>query len=397
MMIFSFERCHAVVLFLFLVGGAKAAQYPQLAGGIRNKSQINTIQLKHILQSVQRRYAPDLSLAVFDITYVQFETGIIVRGEVDNPNAKNAVLHAVQKIIKGKVIDSIRVLPESALGSNTMALVIPSVVNVRRKPGKQEELLTQVLMGTVVKLLKKEHGYFFIQTPDHYLGWLDTAFVFVTNQTGVNSWNADSTVIVTKFTGIVYARSDTSSDIVCEIIEGDILKNGDKKYGWIPVELADGRKGFVPDSVVQVLDEWKKSRVPTGESLEKTARSFLGIRYLWGGISVHGMDCSGFVKTVYHENGMELNRDARQQAQQGVPIDPGENFQNLKKGDLLFFGRKATAKRQKRVTHVALYLENGLYIHSSQRVRLSSFTTSSVYYEEPLFKRFLFARRILQN
>jgi len=396
-MIFSFERCHAVVLFLFLVGGAKAAQYPQLAGGIRNKSQINTIQLKHILQSVQRRYAPDLSLAVFDITYVQFETGIIVRGEVDNPNAKNAVLHAVQKIIKGKVIDSIRVLPESALGSNTMALVIPSVVNVRRKPGKQEELLTQVLMGTVVKLLKKEHGYFFIQTPDHYLGWLDTAFVFVTNQTGVNSWNADSTVIVTKFTGIVYARSDTSSDIVCEIIEGDILKNGDKKYGWIPVELADGRKGFVPDSVVQVLDEWKKSRVPTGESLEKTARSFLGIRYLWGGISVHGMDCSGFVKTVYHENGMELNRDARQQAQQGVPIDPGENFQNLKKGDLLFFGRKATAKRQKRVTHVALYLENGLYIHSSQRVRLSSFTTSSVYYEEPLFKRFLFARRILQN
>ena len=397
MMIFSFERCHAVVLFLFLVGGAKAAQYPQLAGGIRNKSQINTIQLKHILQSVQRRYAPDLSLAVFDITYVQFETGIIVRGEVDNPNAKNAVLHAVQKIIKGKVIDSIRVLPESALGSNTMALVIPSVVNVRRKPGKQEELLTQVLMGTVVKLLKKEHGYFFIQTPDHYLGWLDTAFVFVTNQTGVNSWNADSTVIVTKFTGIVYARSDTSSDIVCEIIEGDILKNGDKKYGWIPVELADGRKGFVPDSVVQVLDEWKKSRVPTGESLEKTARSFLGIRYLWGGISVHGMDCSGFVKTVYHENGMELNRDARQQAQQGVPIDPGENLQNLKKGDLLFFGRKATAKRQKRVTHVALYLENGLYIHSSQRVRLSSFTTSSVYYEEPLFKRFLFARRILQN
>jgi gamma-D-glutamyl-L-lysine dipeptidyl-peptidase len=397
MMIFSFERCCAVVLFLFLVGGAKAVQYPQLAGGIRNKSQINTIQLKHILRSVERRYAPDLSLAVFDITCIQSETGIIVRGEVDNPNAKSAVLHAVQKIIKGKVIDSIRVLPESALGSNTMALVILSVVNVRRKPGKQEELLTQVLMGTVVKLLKKEHGCFFIQTPDHYLGWLDTASVFVTNQTGVNSWNADSKVIVTKFTGAVYARSDTSSDIVCDIIEGDILKNGDKKHGWIPVALADERKGFVPDSVVQNLDEWNKSRMPTGGSLEKTARSFLGIRYLWGGMSVNGMDCSGFVKTVYHMNGVELNRDARQQAQQGVLIDPGASFRNLKKGDLLFFGRKATAKRQKRVTHVALFLENGLYIHSSRRVRLSSFSPSSVYYEEPLLKRFLFARRILQN
>ena len=94
---------------------------------------------------------------------------------------------------------------------------------------------------------------------------------------------------------------------------------------------------------------------------------------------------------------VELNRDARQQAQQGMPIDPGENFQNLKKGDLLFFGRKATAKRREHITHVALYLENGLYIHSSKRVRFSSFNPSSDYYEESLLKRFVCARRILQN
>jgi cell wall-associated NlpC family hydrolase len=396
-MIFSFGRYGTVVLFLLFLGGAKATPYPQRAGGNRNKSQINQTQLKHILQSVQRRYAPDLSLAVFDISYSQIETSIIIRGEVDNPNAKIAVVHAMQNIVKGKVMDSIRVLPEPTLGINTMALVIPSMVNVRRKPGKQEELLTQVLMGTVVKLLKKERGYYFIQTPDHYLGWLDTMSVCVSNLAGVHAWNTASKVIVTKFIGMVYARSDTSSAIVREIIEGCILKNGDTKNGWIAVELADGKKGFVPDSVVQDLDAWNKSRVPTGDNLEKTARLFLGVRYLWGGMSVNGMDCSGFVKTVYHMNGVELNRDARQQAQQGLPIDPGENFHNLKKGDLLFFGRKATAKRQKRVTHVALYLENGLYIHSSRRVRLSSFNPSSDYYEERLLKRFLCARRILQN
>ena len=163
----------------------------------------------------------------------------------------------------------------------------------------------------------------------------------------------------------------------------------------IAVELANGKNGFVPDTLVQDINEWNKSRKPTGENLEKTARSFLGIHYLWGGMSVKGMDCSGFVKTVYHLNGVELNRDARQQAQQGVPIDPGENFQNLKKGDLLFFGRKATAKQHEHITHVALYLENGLYIHSSKRVRFSSFDPSSDYYEEPLLKRFICARRIL--
>jgi cell wall-associated NlpC family hydrolase len=175
------------------------------------------------------------------------------------------------------------------------------------------------------------------------------------------------------------------------------LKSTNKKSGWTTVELANGRNGFVPDTLVQDIIEWNKSRKLTGENLEKTARSFLGVHYLWGGMSVKGMDCSGFVKTVFHLNGVELNRDARQQAQQGAPIDPGENFQNLKKGDLLFFGRKAAAKRREHITHVALYLENRLYIHSSKRVRFSSFDPSSDYYEEPLLKRFVCARRILQN
>jgi uncharacterized protein YgiM (DUF1202 family) len=392
---FCVGKYFSVVLFLLLIGGARATAYQKNTVGNRNDSQTNKI--KHILQSFQQRYAPDLSLAVFNISYSQAGTGTIVRGEVDNSEAKSAVIYAIQKIVKGKVIDNIHVLPDSSLGGNTMGIVIHSVVNVRRKPGKKEELLTQALMGTVVKLLKKERGCFFIQTPDHYLGWLDTASVFVSNQANGIAWNAASKVIFTKFAGKVYARSDTSSAIVCEIIEGCILKNGGKKNGWTAIELADGRKGFILDSNVQDIGEWNKSRVPTGENLEKTARTFLGIRYLWGGMSVNGMDCSGFVKTVYHLNGVELNRDARQQSQQGMPINPGENFENLKKGDLVFFGRKATAKQQKRITHVALYLENGLYIHSSRRVRLSSFNPLSDYYEKPLLKRFLCARRILQN
>ncbi|MGD0036307.1 MAG: C40 family peptidase [Bacteroidota bacterium] len=392
---FSFRRYFTVVLFLLFIGGAKVTPYQQQINGTNSNNQINKI--KHVLQSVQQRYAPDLQLAVFDVSYTQTEKGIVVRGEVDNLNAKSAIIREMRKIVKGKVIDSIHVLPDLALGNATTGIVICGVANIRRKPGEKEELLTQALMGTLVKLLKKECGYFFIQTSDHYLGWLNTASLFVSDQASVNAWNAASKVIVIKFIGTVYARSDTSSAIVCEIVDGCILKSIGKKSGWIAVELANGKNGFVPDTLVQDIDEWNKSRKPTSENLEKTARSFLGIHYLWGGMSVKGMDCSGFVKTVYHLNGVELNRDARQQAQQGAPIDPGENFQSLKKGDLLFFGRKATVKRRERITHVALYLENRLFIHSSKRVRFSSFDPSSDYYEEPLLKRFICARRILQN
>jgi len=385
----------AAVILLLLLGGARATSSQQQVRSNGNVGQINKNQVKHILQSIQQFYAPDSQLAVFNISYEQVEAGIILHGEVDNHNAKNAVIDAMRKIVNCRVIDSIRVLPDLVLGSDTIGIIVLSVANVHRKPRKQEELLTQVLMGTIVKLLKKENGFFFIQTPDQYLGWLDTASVFVPSQAGANAWNAASKVIVTKFIGEVYASSNISSAIVCEISEGCILKSNGKKNGWIAVELADGRNGFVRDTLVQDLGEWNNSRLPTGENLEKIAKSFLGIRYLWGGTSVKGMDCSGFVKIVYHLNGVELKRDARQQVQQGMPIDPGKNFQNLKKGDLLFFGSKASVKQRKQITHVAIYLEDGLYIHSSKKVRFSSFNPSSNYYEEPLLKRFVCARRIL--
>ena len=395
-MIFYFRR-YFTVTFLFFIGTTRVTPLPQHRSVQDTSQQISNPQVMRILRSVQQRYAPDLQLAVFDISCTPVERGMIVRGDVDNPAAKTALIRALKKNVKGKMIDSIRVLPDPDLGPASMGIVLLSVANVLRKPANQEELLTQALMGTVMNVLKKEHGYYFIQTPDHYLGWIDSASVLLTNHAGVDAWNAASKVIVTKFSGAVYAKADTFSVKICELIAGCILKTGEKKNGWRSVARSDGTNGFVPDSLVQDLDEWMTSRVPTGENLEKTARSFLGIRYLWGGMSVRGMDCSGFIKTVYHLNGVELNRDSRQQAQQGIPIDPGENFQNLKKGDLLFFGRKATAKRRERITHVALYLENGLYIHSSKRVRLSSVNPSSDYYEEHLLKRFIRARRILQN
>jgi cell wall-associated NlpC family hydrolase len=252
-------------------------------------------------------------------------------------------------------------------------------------------------MGTVVKLLKKDSGYCFIQMPDQYLGWIDIASLYVTDQTGVKTWNTAHKVIITELECIVRKTPDSSSVPLCNVVAGCILKSGGNNNGWTMVELADGRKGFVLNSLVQDLNEWNKSRMLTGENLEKTAKALLGIPYLWGGTSVKGMDCSGFVKMVYRLNGMELHRDADQQADQGTPIDPGKNFKNLQKGDLLFFCQKTKGIQPKRITHVALSLGNKLFIHSAVRgrVRLGSFDPSSNYFEESLLNRFVRARRII--
>ncbi|MBA4070919.1 MAG: hypothetical protein C0497_03650 [Gemmatimonas sp.] len=72
---------------------------------------------------------------------------------------------------------------------------------------------------------------------------------------------------------------------------------------------------------------------------------------------------------------MELNRDANQQAQMGVEVSADSGMRWLSKGDLLFFGQKATAERAERITHVAIYLQDRQFIHTpgGSGVRIDSF------------------------
>jgi len=96
------------------------------------------------------------------------------------------------------------------------------------------------------------------------------------------------------------------------------------------------------------------------EELVKTAYSFLGVPYLWGGASLEeGFDCSGLTMTVYQLNGIDLPRTAAKQYQLGEPVEKEE----LEKGDLVFF---STAGRGK-VTHVGIYVGENKFIHAPRR------------------------------
>ena len=93
------------------------------------------------------------------------------------------------------------------------------------------------------------------------------------------------------------------------------------------------------------------------EELIKTAESFVGVPYLWGGTSPNtGFDCSGLSMTVYQLNGLDLPRSSKEQYETGTPV--GRN--DLLKGDLVFF---ATSGKDK-VAHVGIYVGDGRFIHA---------------------------------
>lgn len=96
----------------------------------------------------------------------------------------------------------------------------------------------------------------------------------------------------------------------------------------------------------------------TARRVVDTADDYLGVRYVWGGESPRGFDCSGFTQYVFRRHGIELPRVSRQQAQVGDRV--GTSLGALRTGDLLFF-----AADYRTVDHVAIYVGDGQIIHAT--------------------------------
>ena len=117
---------------------------------------------------------------------------------------------------------------------------------------------------------------------------------------------------------------------------------------------------FVMSYAGDILDA--ANNAYTADALESIAKQFLGTSYLWGGRSVFGIDCSGFVQMVFKLFNFKLPRDAYQQAEMGEAIG---FLAEAKPGDLAFFDNE-----QGKITHVGILLAPDVIIHASAIVRI---------------------------
>ncbi len=141
----------------------------------------------------------------------------------------------------------------------------------------------------------------------------------------------------------------------------------------LKVRRPDGAVGYIDGAAAVPLSP----ALFDGARLVAEARMFAGLRYVWGGTSAWGFDCSGFALRLYQSQGVAISRDADEQAAGGTAVDSGA----LLPGDLLFF---AGPGGQGDIHHVGVFAGGTTMIHapnSRAAVREDDFT-AGIYGEE---------------
>jgi hypothetical protein len=356
------------------------------------------LAVPHAIRDVKQKYAPDNRLGIFEVGVEPRGRELVLTGEVDRAEARIETVRAVERT-GAKVTDHIKVLPDEKLGDQVWGISCLSVASGRLLPDHRAEMGTQVLMGDVVRVWKPSTNtvfrWYLTQSSDGYLSWLQKGTFVRCTREQVESWNRGPLLMVTAFEECIRERPEADAPPVSDVVLCDFVRKTGEDGDWFKVELPDERAGFLPKKATTDYVVWKQARQPTAENIERTARQFIGRPYLWGGNSTKGFDCSGFTKTVFFLNGIDLERDSSKQAEQGVTVPLDADLSQLKKGDLLFFGPRARRGKPERIVHVGIYLGDKLFIQSSARVQISSLDPQSPLRDENRIRTLLRARRIL--
>ncbi len=239
-------------------------------------------------------------------------------------------------------------------------VVIVPVANLHSQPDGNAGVISQAIYATTVKAVGHEQGgWLQVRTPDDYQGWVDRAHL---RRLGSAQYPAaDHSVRVVSLFANLYREPDVTRRAPLLTVPFETLLEVAKQPGpesrWIQLRLPDGRTAWIQRGDVTFDD------VPLSiDQIIHLARRFVGLPYLWGGVSTFGFDCSGFTQMLCRRRGILIPRDAAPQARwDGMArIQPDE----LQPGDLVYFGESAD-----KITHTGMYVGGGEFVHATTHLQ----------------------------
>ena len=146
------------------------------------------------------------------------------------------------------------------------------------------------------------------------------------------------------------------SEQVTQALPGEPLRVLEERDGWVRVETAYAYPGWTrrDDLGGEPATDWLRAAV--ADPLEH-ARTLLGTRYEWGGMTGAGVDCSGLVHMSFRACGRLVPRDADQQEDAGERLSESD----LRPGDLITYGPPEGAD------HIAFWVGDGRILHATGR------------------------------
>ena len=262
--------------------------------------------------------------------------------------------------------------------SEKTGIITENAVNFRASPDISSRILNQLNKGTKVSVAASEGDWYKVNYSDA-TGWVNGNYITVRDEkisTGVV--NAD----------VLNVRSDsnTSSEILTKLRKGDMVEIFEQSGDWYRISIAEDRYGWIHMDYITIREE-KISRgaeetlqTPAEDPVAEANTDFrqqivdyskklLGIKYVYGGSSTKGFDCSGFVCFVYRKFGMTLPRASRDMGKAGDAVKKAD----LQMGDLVFFDTNGGLNG---INHVGIYIGDSKFIHASsslgRKVTISS-------------------------
>tara|TARA_Y100001968_G_C19324068_1_gene700778 strand:+ start:374 stop:1138 length:765 start_codon:yes stop_codon:yes gene_type:complete len=228
-----------------------------------------------------------------------------------------------------------------------------SIIPMRADPTDLSEMVNQVLFGEQYKIIDIRKKFSKIRlSHDKYEGWICNKQILEIEKSYYDDLLSSDKNHTTDLLDVI--KSDSFQTIVMGSvlpkIENSIFKFNNIDYSF------DG---------LTVNGEQSK------EMLVETAMMYLNAPYLWGGRTPFGIDCSGFSQMVYRLNGINIPRDAKDQAELGSTLSFVEESES---GDLAFFDNK-----EGEIVHVGIVLDNNHIIHASGKVRIDKIDQQGIF------------------